>query len=532
MRTTSIFSTALFCTAISCGIGSLWYTSANAQQTTQTPTVAPATLDATPENAYNSANTSIVRIHTTIRAPNIFTPWNPSNPQNATGTGVIIEWQGEPYILTNAHVVAYASRMYVQGHQDAARIRADVVAYAADMDLALLRISDADDRATFFETRPTLPLAENLPQAGTSVTAKGYPSGGTDLSTTGGIIFRIDVTNYNYGAIGLRIQVDAAINPGNSGGPAIVDDKIAGLVFAGITNADNIGFVIPCTEIQRFLTDAADGTYDGKRAFPNIGSMQTLENEDLRHYLNLTNDQTGLLVDPSATLPEVCNLQHWDIITHIAGHNIDNEGQCQITDDIRGSFAHFIDVLGTEDDTIELGIIRNGESMNIIIDIHDDTPRLLPQLQPTNDEPRYVVWGPLAFSQATQDLATNQATQYYLAQTASNSPLITRFNDAPAFDGEELIVGCHPLLDHAINEGYGDVTLQCLSRINGTEVRNLEHLIEIIHTIEDDTLIFEFEENSETLIYDRETFIEAGEKILEDNSIRYTTSKDLRHLMP
>ena len=63
----------------------------------------------------------------------------------------------------------------------------------------------------------------------------------------------------------LAIQTDAAINPGNSGGPVIQDGKVVGVAFQGLTNADNIGYMIPTTVIAHFLKDVEDNQYDQRQ---------------------------------------------------------------------------------------------------------------------------------------------------------------------------------------------------------------------------------------------------------------------------
>ena len=42
-----------------------------------------------------------------------------------------------------------------------------------------------------------------------------------------------------------HLQIDAAINSGNSGGPALKDDKLIGIAFETLDNAENIGYIIP-----------------------------------------------------------------------------------------------------------------------------------------------------------------------------------------------------------------------------------------------------------------------------------------------
>lgn len=45
-------------------------------------------------------------------------------------------------------------------------------------------------------------------------------------------------------------QIDAAINSGNSGGPALQDDKVIGIAFETLDNAENIGYIIPVSRLN------------------------------------------------------------------------------------------------------------------------------------------------------------------------------------------------------------------------------------------------------------------------------------------
>src|SRR5438094_41914 len=70
-------------------------------------TVAPA--------ASPAIENSVVKIFSTLSRPDPYRPWARGTPQEATGTGVVIEGKR---ILTNAHVVGYASQLQVQASQD------------------------------------------------------------------------------------------------------------------------------------------------------------------------------------------------------------------------------------------------------------------------------------------------------------------------------------------------------------------------------------------------------------------------------
>jgi S1-C subfamily serine protease len=168
---------------------------------------------------------SVVKVFSTVRAPDPFRPWTKQEPKEISGSGAIIRGKR---ILTNAHVVLYASEVQVQANQAGDRVSATVEAIAPGIDLAILKVDDE----SMFNSRPPLAFRNSLPDAKDAVMVYGYPTGGTSLSITKGIISRIEFNGYTPSVAGLRIQIDAAINPGNSGGPAFVGNEMVGLAFS------------------------------------------------------------------------------------------------------------------------------------------------------------------------------------------------------------------------------------------------------------------------------------------------------------
>ena len=206
-----------------------------------------------PAPARNDAvENSVVKVFSTVRYPDYFRPWTKESPSEISGTGVVIEGKR---ILSNAHVVNYASQVQIQANKAGDKISATVVAMEPGIDLAVLKLDDE----TFFDTHAPLERAKTLPEIKDAVMVYGYPTGGSSLSITKGIVSRIEFAPYNYPVSGLRIQIDAAINPGNSGGPAVAGDKMIGLAFSHLANAENIGYIIPCEEIELFLQDDGGG---------------------------------------------------------------------------------------------------------------------------------------------------------------------------------------------------------------------------------------------------------------------------------
>ncbi len=334
---------------------------------------------------------SVVKIHCTQRLPNFLQPWTKGNTNQISGSGAIIDGKR---ILTNAHVVLYASRILVQADQSTERIPATVEFIAPGIDLALLKLSDE----TILNERPALQLADGLPHIKATVNAYGFPIGGDQLSITEGIISRVEYTPFAYGTLGLRIQVDAALNPGNSGGPAVADGKLIGLVVSGIQNADNIGYLIPADEIRMFLDDIKDGKYEGHPSL--LDHLQTVENSALRARLGLDSATGGLMVTRLHAKDESSPLHEWDVITHIGDEAIDKQGNIRVGDELRLSFRYLIPKL-VKDGKVPVKVFRDGNSNKIELPVQYDNELLIPYLM--GKYPPHFIVGPMVFTTASQN---------------------------------------------------------------------------------------------------------------------------------
>jgi S1-C subfamily serine protease len=483
---------------------------------------AAPTLSADPGEPSKSTSASVenavVKVFSTVRNPDLSRPWTKQAPTEITGSGVVIEGKR---ILTNAHVVLYASQVQVQANQAGDKISATVEAIAPGIDLAVLKLDDE----SFFDAHAPMQRANKLPEIKDPVLAYGFPTGGTSLSITKGIVSRIEFVQYNYPVQGLRIQIDAAINPGNSGGPAISGDKMIGLAFSTLSDAQNIGYIIPNEEIELFLADIADGHYDGKPAM--YDDLQTLENPALRAYLKLGKSVEGMIVhrprDPDPNYP----LKEWDVITHIATSPIDNQGMIRLGSDLRVNFRYLIQKVAKKG-VVPLTIVRAGKALHVDIAVGADKPTLISDLK--GEYPSYFIYGPLVFSRVTFQFVSiiGRNSSMMNAITFRSSPIVTRLLDPPDAEHDELTVVSSPFFPHKLAKGYDNPIASVVSTVNGTPVKSLKHLVALLRDLKDPYVTFEFEQHGgEALVFSRKEIMDATEDILTDNGVRAQGSPDM-----
>jgi S1-C subfamily serine protease len=455
---------------------------------------------------------SVVKVIASLSYPNPVQPWTRGKAVEVTGTGVVIEGRK---ILTNAHLVMYATEVHVQPRAGGDKFEAKVAGLGTDIDLAVLTVKEEK----FLEKRPALARARQLPKPQDSVAVHGFPIGGTELSVTKGVVSRID-HGILYGLTpGMLIQVSAAINPGNSGGPAVVEDKMIGVVCSRLSEAEGIGYVIPNEEIDGFLARLTDGRYEPKPMEATGTEFQRLENPALRGLLKLDEKTRGVLVRLPERRGADCPFQEFDVLTRIGTYEINNDGMVRLENDTRIPFLTLVPRLA-RGRAVPLTVLRGGKEVAVALPVTTRDNRLIRDFE--GEKPSYFIHGPLVFSPVKGD-ALSLYFRLNPALYSTNSPLVTRRFDRAQFPGEELVVVTRPMFDHKIARGYDDPVGRVVKQVNGVRIKNLVHLVETIRDSTDTHLSFRFaDEGSEILVFDRKEMNRVTEEILEENGIAPT----------
>jgi S1-C subfamily serine protease len=416
-------------------------------------------------------------------------------------------------------VVLYASQVQVQANEAGDKVAATVIAIAPGIDLAVLELEDK----SFFDARPPIARASKLPEIKDSVLAYGYPTGGSSLSITKGIVSRIEFVPYKYPVSGLRIQIDAAINPGNSGGPAIAGDKMIGLAFRKLSGDDNIGYIIPNEEVELFLHDIADGRYDGKPAM--YDELQTLENPAMRAFLKLDKSVEGVIVHQPYKSEDSYPLKQWDVITRIGETPVDNQGMVKLGPDLRVDF-HYLVQKSASNGLLPLVVVRAGKSVPVELPVSAERPTLLPDLE--GGYPPYFVYGPIVFSKGTWAFVGGlEKSGAVRTLNILKSPLLTRAFDPPDADLQELVVVASPFFPHKLAKGYSNATGSVVSAVNGRHIKGLGDLVATLRDLTDEFVTIEFDQRGgESLVFPRREMVAATEEILTDNGVRAQGSAD------
>ncbi len=259
------------------------------------------------------------------------------------GSGVLID--AERHVLTNEHVVASASRIFVTLN-DGREYEAKVIGADPTNDLAVLVVQTDDEL-------PWVPPGSSHDiLVGEPVIAIGNPFGFSNTVTTG----VVSATDRSI-QIGERsfhgfIQTDASINPGNSGGPLLnAEGDLIAINTAIFGSGQGIGFAIPIDAALRVVAELIE---HGEVTPVTLGlDFQDLD-PALREVMDLPNGVRGVLVnrvDPGGPAAKA-GLRRGDVIATLDGTKVEGARE----------FFSMLETV-TVDQSLVIEAFRNDEKM-------------------------------------------------------------------------------------------------------------------------------------------------------------------------
>lgn len=231
------------------------------------------------------------------------------------GSGVIIDPSG--YLVTNAHVVEKASKIFVALLGELEEYEAELVGIDVQTDLAVIRLPDKAGLPSV-----TMGRSDDL-ILGETVIAIGNPLGLENSVTTGVVSAPGRRMPDGEGSLAVFIQTDALINPGNSGGPLInINGELIGINTAIAQQAQGIGFAVPVNVVKRITQDLIQHG----RVRPVYTGI--LPGEISRTMVKLRGSGGALVteIDPGSPA-QLAGLQVADVILAVDGVRTDSAGE-------------------------------------------------------------------------------------------------------------------------------------------------------------------------------------------------------------
>ena len=451
---------------------------------------------------------ALVKVYTSHQLFDYLSPWQYGQSANSTATGFIID--GER-IITNAHAVLNSKFLQVRKEGDSKKYKAVVKFTSEEYDLALVEIEDK----SFFKGTVPLKLG-TLPEIQEKLTVYGYPLGGDKLSTTQGIVSRMEHNTYTLTNRKFLIgQTDAAINSGNSGGPVVSKGKVAGVAFAGLNSADNIGYFIPVNILNNFLEDIKDGKYDGS---PLLGvEWSELESPSHRRMLGIEAKTGGILIKKVfKNSPFEGVLQKNDVLMKLDNYPIEYDGTIEFRKNEKTDFS-YVNQQKKYGDNLSYEIIRDKKTKTGQVKLEKKDIKYTVVTEVTIETPpSYMVYGGLLFEPLTSNYMAGVIEK--LGSVYDREELYK--------DYKELVVLVR-VLPFDVNLGYTDAVNQIIVKVNGEKYKDFKDFAQKVKNVKSGFIVFE-NDNGDEIVLDVKEVEEQREELMQNYNISSDMSDDIK----
>jgi len=405
----------------------------------------------------DNVRNTVVQVFAHISETDLLQPYKSPHQFPACGSAFFINDQGD--LITNAHVVNQAAAVWIQIPALGKKIIDVDVVGVSERDIALLRLRPEGKELVLkaLGSIPYLSLGNSdTIRRADEVLALGYPLGQQSLKSTTGVI-----SGREQG----MVQMSAPINPGSSGGPLLnTKGEVIGINTSGITEAQNVGYIIPINDLKIVLPDLDKIKLLRK---PFLGVFYNNATDALTEYLG--NPQPGgcyvVEVVKNSTL-EKAGVQRGDMIYEINGYRLDIYGEMNVPwSEDKISLIEYVSRLSVGQD-INLAVYRKGERKQLTVAFNQAQLPAIRKIYPGFEEVSYEV---------IAGMVVMPLTLNHIHALMGVAPGLARYAESKE-QGEPILVITHIFPNSQIYRTR-TLTVGCtLNEVNGVPVHSLGDL--------------------------------------------------------
>lgn len=421
-----------------------------------------------------SLTESVIRINSTSQSWNPGQPWEKNPPKDLRSLGSIV---APGQVLTTSEMVADATYVELESPDGSKTAQAEIIAVDYEANLALLTVKSDEDRETFFAGTHPLTLAEP-PAIGDALQIFQVEDNGTTLLTSGTLQSVDVVSSFLPSQSFLTYLVKASMQGAASSFslPVVKGGSLSGILLSYASD-DQISDVLSVDVISHFLANAKDGKYAG---FPSLGiSISRTEDPSFRKFLKLKPEQGGLYISTVRTggAADLAGIKKGDVLLSAAGFPIDRRGYYQHPHYGSVFWGHIIRGESATGDEIKLGILRDGEPMEITATLTREEPEnhLVPDYR-FDRAPNFLVKGGLIFQELSRPVL-----EAFGKDWSSRAPLnlLDAFENPEKYeDKAKRVIFLSGSIPTPATVGYEGLRNLIVKRVNGVQIDSMKTLID------------------------------------------------------
>ncbi len=430
-------------------------------------------LPSSAQAAVQAKEVSLVRVNVTGQPYDYFRPWQKKAPFSKRALGAVLP---NDRVLVTADLVANQNYVELERAESGEKTAANVVVVDYEANLALIEPSDK----SFLKGLQPLELALET-VVGDRLSAWQLESTGA-LVVTEGIVTTIGITRYPADVadfLTYRLSIPMQYRDNSYTVPLVKNNKLAALLLRYEPRSQVLD-AIPAPIIAHFLKDAAGEKYQG---FPSLGiSFFPTRDPQLRAYAGETSKTGGVYitsVEPGLPAAKA-GLQPGDIVTAVAEHDIDQNGN--YVDSLYGKlgFSNLLTAKAYVGDSVALHVMREGKplTLNVKLEHRSEEDYVIPPYN-IDDPPSYYVLGGLIFQELTRQYLKEWGNNWE-KDAPQDFVYLDKFQSELFPEGKRKVVILSQVLPANSTIGYDDFSYMVVKKVNDKVIHSLADLAEAV----------------------------------------------------